>query len=127
MRSGISCKTGSRSAPGPALQRPSGQPIFLQASQDTPTLITGNPLTILLRVLLSTGLGTNGPYDVLSAADGLKVPESFVGVAGIETLPGLEFPSATSDHSLVGPQEGKRFLEQDILQSLNCHPFVTQE
>jgi len=109
------------------MQRTTRQTIFLQASQDTPTLITGNPLTILLRVLLSTGLGTNGPYDVLSAADGLKVPESFVDVAGIETLRALEFPTETYDYSLVGPQEGKRFLEKDILQSLNCYPFVTQE
>jgi hypothetical protein len=109
------------------IQRTTRQTIFLAASQDTPVLLADHPLTIALQVLLSTGAGTNGSYDVLPAGNGLRVPQAFVDVAGIEALRAGEFLGEGYSYSIVSPQEGKKFLEKDILQSLNCYPFVTQD
>jgi predicted RecA/RadA family phage recombinase len=109
------------------IQRTTRQTIFLQATQNAPVILTGNPLTLGLQILTSTGTGLNGAYDVLPAVNGLKMPQVFVDVAGIETLRATEFPSDTYSYSIVDPQEGKKFFEKDLLQSLNCYPLVTQD
>jgi hypothetical protein len=45
-----------------------------------------NPITFWLQVLTSTGLGTNGAYDVLDESQGLGIPQTLVDIATAELL-----------------------------------------
>jgi hypothetical protein len=47
-------------------------------------LVVGSPIDVLLRVLTSTGAGTNGAYDVLP--DGLAIPAGLVDTADAATF-----------------------------------------
>lgn len=100
--------------------------VFLTATQNAPFVIGGHPLTIALQILLSTGLGTNGPYDVLAAENGLGIPEAFIDVAGIE----VERAAIDSEgycFTLTGPEIAKTWLEQEIFKTLNMYPLVRQD
>lgn len=106
--------------------------IFLTASETAPVVLTGNPLTLLLQVLISTGAGTNWSgagtnYDVLSANNGLALPYQLVDIAGIEALRTSDFPSDTYSFSITQPQLGKDFLELEICKTTNCYPLVKQD
>lgn len=87
--------------------------------------ITGNPVDIMLQVLLSTGDGTNGTYDVLSS--GLAIPEMFIDVAKFESIRDEFFPTETYDIDIFNIEDTlKNLLEPEFLQSLNVR-FLTTE
>lgn len=109
------------------IQRALRRRVFLGATQDDPVVLTGNPLTLALQVLMSTGAGTNGTYDVLDESDGLAIPQALVDVAGIETLRDAHFPSDSYEFSITEPADGKGWLEAEILKTLNCYPIVLQD
>lgn len=98
--------------------------LFISATQATPVNLTGNPLTLFLRILLSTGNGTNGPYDVLGALNGLGVPQALVNVTEIELLRDADFPTDSYSFTLVEPEDGKTFLEREILKTSNCYGVI---
>lgn len=109
------------------IQRSIRRTVFLTATADAPFTLTDNPITVLLKVLLSTGTGTNGVYDVLAAADGLGVPQALVDVAGLESLRDTEFVGETYVFSVTEPQNGKQFLEEQIFKTANLYPVVKQD
>lgn len=97
--------------------------VFLAATQEAPFIIGGHPLTIALQVMMSTGLGSNGPYDVLAAENGLGI--QLIDVAGIEALRDL-FPTDSYCFTITGSEVGKGWLEQEIFKTINCYPVVFQ-
>ena len=100
--------------------------VFLTATQQQPFQIGGHPLTIALQVLLSTGTGNNGPYDVLAAENGLGIPAAFVDVAGIEAERDT-FPTDGYCFTLTAPEIAKTWLEQEIFKTINAYPIVRQD
>jgi len=100
--------------------------VFLAATQEAPFIIGGHPLTIALQVLLSTGTGVNGTYDVLAAENGLGIPVAFVDVTGIE-LERAVIASQGYCFTITGPEIGKGWLEQQIFKTLNMYPLVRQD
>lgn len=71
--------------------------------------------------------GTDGRYDLLSALNGLAVPNALIDVSGLESLRSAEFPSDTFDFSLITPADGKSWIEEEIWKALNCYPRITQD
>lgn len=100
--------------------------VFLTATQAAPVVIGGLPLLIALRVMLSTGTGTNGPYDVLAAENGLGIPQAFIDVAGFEAA---SAGGTTQGYCfrITGPEIAKTWLEQEIFKTLNAYPLVRQD
>ncbi len=109
------------------IQRFVKRTIFDAASSlNVRTLGPGHPITLLLRALTSTGAGTNGAYDSLSADDGSGVAQELIDIAGFETLRDAVVPGFTMDFREIEPQEAKEFMESQILRPFNCVPYVTQ-
>lgn len=90
-------------------------------------VLAGNPLTIALQILLSTGDGTNGPYDVLPACAGLAIPQQYVNVARFENqrdtwVNAWNFLFEESD-----PITGMAFLQEQIYTFTNAYPTIDAE
>jgi hypothetical protein len=95
--------------------------IFLTASEKTSiTLGPAHPAILALRVLLSTGTGTNGPYDVLPQDWGAGVDQALVDVAAFEALANQVLPTAQFQFSLVGPADAAAFVAQQLLWPLGA-------
>jgi hypothetical protein len=109
------------------IQRALRRTVFVGASPDAPVTLTDNPVTTALKVLTSTGAGTNGAYDTLAAANGLAIPQALVDVAGLETLRAAEFAGETYVFSITGPEDGKAFIEEQIWKTLGCYPVIKQD
>lgn len=78
-------------------------------------VVSGNPLDILLKILISGGGG--GTYDVLK--DGCGIDESLIDVAAIEATRDDLFPTTEMQLELSNQDSALRFLETEILQPLN--------
>lgn len=111
------------------IQRYTKRLIFEFASELSPvTLGPAHGLTLWLQVALSTGRGTNGPYDVLPADVGAAVAQELVDVAGIERIRDQElasFPPMTFREDQ--PRLAKDFLEEQILAAYACVSHITQD
>lgn len=108
------------------LQRFAKKSIFELATSAEPFEIgPDHPLTIALKVLTSTGAGTNGPYDVLAAENGVGMPQALVDVAGLEALR-TELPGLQMQFKEIAPQDAKRWIEGQIFRPLNIVPVITQ-
>jgi hypothetical protein len=99
--------------------------IFRNASETTPLVLSGNPLTILLQILTS-GDGDNGDYDLLAAANGLDIDESYIDVAGIEAARDTWYPGNSNymRWTIVKREKAKNWIEREILKVLNIYPVV---
>lgn len=89
--------------------------------------LEGNPLDLALQVLTSTGLGTNGAYDVLPASQGVGIPVDLVEVAAFENqrdrwIYTMQFRFWQQDKT-----EAKGWLEENIYKAINAYPVVTNE
>lgn len=73
--------------------------------------ITGNPITILLQLLISSGGG--GTYDVLS--DGSAIDESLVDVVEFEKIRDEYFSTWSFTLRPLGITSLKQFIEEEIL------------
>ena len=87
-------------------------------------VLQGNPLTLALQVLTSTGAGTNGTYDVLPACCGLAIDKDLVDIAGIELqrnrwLLGYNYRIEAQDST-----EGKKFLESELFKFSASYPIT---
>lgn len=89
--------------------------------------LTGNPLTMALQILLSTGDGTNGPYDVLPACVGLAIPQQFVNVARFEKQRDTWINAWNFTFEESDPVAGKAFLEEQIYTFVNAYPVIDAE
>jgi hypothetical protein len=95
------------------------------ATEAAPVVLTGDPFTLLLQVLLSTGSGTNSVYDVLSAVNGVGIPQSLVDIAGIEAVrAAVGAPPFSFD--IRSEINAKEWIETEILKVCNCYPLVNQ-
>jgi len=86
--------------------------------------IGGNPLTILLRILLSTGNGTNGIYDVYDAENGLGIDASLINVSHIEEMRDKWFAGVRFDFTIRERLAAKEFLETEIFKPCNIYPII---
>jgi len=85
-------------------------------------LIEGNPLTLLLQIMISGGGG--GIYDVLP--DGLGIDPLKINVAEIESIRNQFFPTDIYRFYLYETGEALSFLETEILQATNTR-FISEE
>lgn len=123
------------------IQRFMVRTIFTNAHITTVTL-RAHPLVIALRILLSTGLGTNGPYDVLESYNGIGLPQSMVDVAAFEELietTNTELELFLASNGIFVPfdwegivytlpvtneEDAKDFIESELFRPMNCYPVI---
>ncbi len=87
--------------------------------------LIGNPFTLALQILTSTGLGTNGAYDVLPACAGLAIDQALVDVARFERERDRWIPTWAFTFLEGEKVDGKKFLEEQIFTFTNAYPFTT--
>ena len=99
---------------------------IFRGSEDTPVTLSGNPIDILLKVLTSTGAGTNGAYDLLAAVNALGINNAYINVAEIEGVRDDWFPGNSHSMSFTISKriKAKDFIEKEILKILNLYPVV---
>ena len=90
-------------------------------------VIQDHPLNIALRILTSTGLGTNGAYDTLPACAGLGIDKDSIDIQTFEQerdrwLGGWVFRFEEWEKG-----EAKAFLESEIYQVCNAYPVVKND
>jgi hypothetical protein len=109
------------------IQRFIQRSVFTSATSDSPTVLgPDHPLTIALKVLHSTGSGTNGPYDVLPREQGAAVPQAFVATDLLEFLRDAVVPNVTMAFREIQATDAKSFIEGQCFRPLNLVPFITQ-
>jgi len=84
-------------------------------------------IDLILQILTSTGLGTNGPYDVFPASAGLGIDQTLVDVAHFisEKQKWLNIYNFEFDEN--EPTEGKAFLESQLYRFMNAYPIISNE
>lgn len=99
---------------------------IFRGSETTPVTIAGNPIIILLRILTSTGNGTNGEYDVYAAENGLGIDESYINMAEIEQVRNRWFPgdSVKMRFTIDKREKAKDWLEREIFKIMNLYPVI---
>jgi hypothetical protein len=108
------------------IQRSLRREVFLTASAENPIALEGEPFTLVLQLLTSTGTGTNGPYDSWPEHYGLGIPQAYIDITAIETTAAL-VAAPNFRFSLQAPVTAKDWIEREVLQVLNCYPVVTQD
>ncbi len=90
-------------------------------------VLEDNPINIMLRILTSTGTGTNGVYDDLPASAGLGVDEDDVAVASMEAERDRWLLVFDMKFEIFELTEAKKFLESQVLRFINAYPLVDNE
>lgn len=90
-------------------------------------VLQGNPLDIALQIMLSTGNGTNGPYDVLPACAGLAIDQDLVDVEMIEQQRDRWISAYRFKFEEFRSVVGKRFLEEQIYTFINAYPCINND
>lgn len=86
-----------------------------------------NPVNLGLQIITSTGLASNGVYDVLPAARGVGLDDAKVDVAGFERerdewILGLEY-----DFFFQKSFEAKKFMEDELWATINAYPPIRSD
>ncbi len=101
-------------------------PVVHELEVETRNLVVleGNGVDLALQIMTSTGLGTNGPFDVLPASAGLAIDESLIDVAKFisERQKWLLFFSFRFE--LSEAEEGKKFIESELFRFMNSYPII---
>ncbi|HUV59423.1 MAG TPA: hypothetical protein VMW09_04850 [Desulfatiglandales bacterium] len=105
------------------LQRWMQRKIF-RDSETTPVVFGGNPMTILLRILTSTGAGTNGDYDTLAAKNALGIDDDLIAVNHIEAERDKWFAGVNLSFDIRERITAKKFLEEEIFKPCNIYPII---
>ena len=100
------------------------QKIFKGASDTSPVHIEGNILNIALRILTSTGDGTNGPYDWYPEDNGVGINREYINIAHIEEQRDTWFRGINLSFDIRAPIVAKKFLEEEIFKVGNMYPIV---
>ena len=110
------------------IQRFTKRRIFEGASELDPAVLgPDHPITLALKVLTSTGLGSNGPYDVLEKEFGAAVPYQLIDIAGFETLrTHPDISSFQMEFNEIASQDAKEWVETQIFRPLGILPDVNQ-
>lgn len=99
---------------------------IFRGSESVPVTLSGNPLDILLAVLTSTGLGTNGTYDTLAADNALGIDDDYIDVAGIESVRDDYYPGTSNymEFTITERISAKSWFETEIFKPLVLYPTV---
>jgi len=97
---------------------------IFRGTDDDPLHLSGNPIRIALQVITSTGAGTNGDYDTLSAGNGIGLDVALIDIAGIEQMWAEWFTGVRFDFVIEGKETAKKWLEKEIFKVLNIYPGV---
>jgi hypothetical protein len=116
------------------IQRFVKRKIFELATETNPATLTGHPITLLLQVWMSTGIGNNGPYDVLPRENGAAVPQALIAIDAWESLRSVvssQFQElGVTDLQFafmeIEPQDSKEWGETQIMRPLMILPDVNQ-
>jgi len=102
---------------------------IFRGAEDSPVTLGGNPVNIMLQVLTSTGLGTNGDYDILAEENGLGIDDAFINVDAIETTRDRWFPGPAYRFSFTINEriKAKQWLEKEIWKILNVYPVIDSD
>jgi len=101
--------------------------IFRNATEDTPVTVSGNPINILLSILMSTGTpGTNGTHDYLESENGLGLSSDFINVSELETIRGRYYPGGSiyMKFSITDKVTASDFIYTEILKVINAYPKI---
>jgi len=90
-------------------------------------VLQGNPLTLALQILTSTGLGTNGPYDVLPTCAGLGIDQANIDVTKFESERDRWLSAVNFRFEEFDKVEGKKFLEEQIYTFCNAYPITDKQ
>ncbi len=77
--------------------------------------------------MTSTGLGTNGPYDVLPICAGLSIPQDQVNVAAFENQRDLWLQQFNFRFEEQESVSGLTFLQEQIYSFCNSYPVIDNE
>jgi len=83
-----------------------------------------NPITLLLQILISTGTGSGGTYDVLPEEWGLGIDPSFINVAQFETQRDEQIPTLEVEFRLLGREKAGTFIPNEFFKMLGAYPLV---
>ena len=99
---------------------------------DNYVLFQGNPVNIMLQIMLSTGTGTNYSgtgtnYDVLPASQGVGVPYNLVNISSFESQRDLYITNFYFSQFYQAEAEALKFIQSEILRQINAFIFVNQQ
>ena len=97
---------------------------IFRGAEDTPVLIEGNIINVFLRILTSTGDGTNGPYDWYPADWGLGVDRQYIRVSNIEYIRDTWLRGVNVSFDIRKRTVAKGFFEEQIFKLCNLYPIV---
>lgn len=89
--------------------------------------LQGNPLTLALQILTSTGDGTNGDFDVLPACCGLAIPQAFIDLDRFTQQRDTWLSSWQFTFEEFAKVPGKQFLEEQIYTFTNSYPVTNAQ
>ena len=103
--------------------------IFIDATDDSPLTLAGNPINIILAIMTSTGTGTNGDYDYLAANDGVGLDINLINLEHIEYLRDSNFPGASNFLSfrITESSKARDWLSDEILRLIFAYPVVNPD
>jgi hypothetical protein len=87
--------------------------------------IEGNPLDIALQILSSTGLGTNGDYDILPVTQGVGIEEQYIDTDTFTALRDRWISTMQFRFYVQEAVEAKTWLEDNIYKAINAYPTTT--
>lgn len=86
-------------------------------------VLQGNPLTLALQILTSTGLGTNGVYDILPACAGLAIPQALVNIAKFESERNRWTSGMIFRFEESADDDGKAWIQSQLYQFVPAYPL----
>lgn len=109
------------------------QPQINQAGSavDNYVLFSGNPVDIMLQIILSTGIGTNHSstgtnYDVLPANQGIGVPYSFVNITNFENQKNRFISWLTFSNYFMEQKTALKFFQDEIYKQAQLYLFTNK-
>lgn len=91
----------------------------------TATVLTGNPIDIWLKIMTSTGAGTNGAYDTLLAVEGLGIDDALIDVAGAERLRDDFYAGFSVSFAVFGATNANSWIKTEIFKPFGLGPIVS--
>lgn len=83
-----------------------------------------NPITLLLQILISTGTGSGGTYDVLPEAWGLGIDPALINVAQFEAKRDEHIPALEVEFRLLAREKASTFIPIEFFKVLGAYPIV---
>ena len=101
--------------------------IFREASEAEPTEIRGNPINLMLALLLSDkGDGSNTYYDYLAPGIGLGIDQSLIDIERFEDIRDTYYPTTVAlfKFSIKARSQANDFFKQEFFKPLNMYPII---